>query len=188
MISKTIASIFLVLLANNSYAQVKKATVPVRKAAVIKQSVVLRPVKQWWWGYTGREIRSQVLSEPGWHSVPPSDTCKFCTAFADGFTVRMEFAFNPEGLWRRTWKIPRDNEAAQQWDNWFKKTSPPTFNGAAKNIRIVEGDGEFNTWLWRDECGDFIIYTAVASDQGGEMGPGFIRFRDLIDCQGNVVR
>lgn len=167
-------------------AQTKKASSSVKTLA--HRPVNLHPIKQWWWGYSGREVRQQVLAEAGWHPANPSDSCTFCTAFTDGFSCRIEFSFRPDGLWRRTWKIPRDTEMAKQWDAWLQSLPPLTFEGATANQRKLDQVGDYSTWIWRNECEDFIIYTAVGQDEGGAIfGPGFTRFRPLKDCKGKEV-
>ena len=169
-------------------AQTKKTSTLTKKTSLIKRPNSFYPLKQWFWGYSGREVRQQVLAEAGWHNAQPSDSCTFCTAFTNGFLCRMEFSFKPDGLWRRTWKIPRDDVAAKQWDSWLQRLPVLTFDVATANQRHIETEGDYSTWIWRDECGDFIIYTAVAQDEGGAMfGPGIIRFRSLKDCKGKEV-
>jgi hypothetical protein len=162
----------------NAFGQNKKAVAPQR-------AILARPINQWWWGYSGREVRQQVLKEIGWFPTQPSDSCTFCTAFKNGFDCRIEFAYHPDGLWRRSWKIPRDSQAAQQWDLWFQSTSPPSYQDAPINERTTQGNGDYSTRIWREECGDFIIYTAVAEDNAGTPGPGVFG-RQLRDCKQGV--
>ena len=187
--SKTYIVWLLFLAPTISYSQVTKPSTysGPKKSAVKHLPNAAFPVKKWIWGYSGREVRRQILTEVGWFPSQPADSCAFCLSFTDGFECFIEFAFKPDGLWRCKWEIPRDHPNIKSWENWYNKTSPPTFSGAEKYLRSVDGAGDYSTFVWREECGDFIVYTAVAQDRGGTPGPGIFG-RELKDCKDNIYR